>query len=115
MGEGGGAVKFLTFTSANGNTPQTVTVTAVDDLDVEGNEGTSIVYTVSSTDSAFDDGWMTPRTTAVTVLDNECGPWGYNVMDFNQNCYVDLGDFAIFVVEWLKCTDPSGTGCENLN
>ncbi len=36
-----------------------------------------------------------------------CGDWGYLAMDFDQNCYVDLADFAAFAGDWMKCTDPA--------
>jgi hypothetical protein len=37
-----------------------------------------------------------------------CGDIGtiYNPYDFNDDCYVDLADFAVFAVAWLECTDP---------
>lgn len=36
-----------------------------------------------------------------------CGDWGYQAMDFDKNCYVDLVDFAAFAADWMKCTDPA--------
>ncbi|ARN56178.1 LamG domain-containing protein [Sedimentisphaera salicampi] len=114
-GEGAGNPKTLTFTPSNWDTTQAVTLSAVDDLDQEGNETVEITYSTSSSDEAFDNGWAEPRTTTVTVLDNECGVWGYNEMDFNEDCYVDIADFVMFANDWLKCTDPQGSGCENLN
>lgn len=30
----------------------------------------------------------------------------YPVMDFNQDCRVDLADFALFAAHWLECTAP---------
>jgi hypothetical protein len=35
----------------------------------------------------------------------------YLPMDFNQDCYVDLQDFATFANEWLKCNHPSDPSC----
>ncbi len=43
-----------------------------------------------------------------------CPDWGYFQQDLNQDCYVNLADFAIFVQAWLECTDPQGEGCVNL-
>jgi len=43
----------LTFTSSNWSTPQTVTVTAVDDSVVEGNHTGTITHSVSSTDANY--------------------------------------------------------------
>ena len=36
----------------------------------------------------------------------------YNDADFNKDCVVDLLDFAVFVNEWLDCTDASGVNCQ---
>ncbi|MBN1763696.1 MAG: hypothetical protein JW860_00415 [Sedimentisphaerales bacterium] len=35
---------------------------------------------------------------------DECHP--YPPMDFNQNCLVELADFAMFAVHWMECTAP---------
>ena len=55
----------------------------------------------------------------------ECGDWGYYDTDINQDCYVNFPDYAssatifenlvVFVQDWLKCTDPTGTGCADLS
>ena len=45
----------------------------------------------------------------------QCGDWGYDPMDLNLDCYVNLIDFTMFVGSWLKCTDPDGVDCVNLN
>jgi len=42
-------------------------------------------------------------------------PSGENVgmlSDLNQDCYVDLADFALMATDWAKCTTPGGAGCE---
>jgi len=42
-------------------------------------------------------------------------PSGENVgmlSDLNQDCYVDLVDFALLAIDWAKCTTPGGSGCE---
>ena len=44
-----------------------------------------------------------------------CGQWGYNPMDFNFDCTVNLADFVLFAYEWLKCSDPGVLGCESYN
>ncbi|MBM3273232.1 hypothetical protein FJY94_08355, partial [Candidatus Kaiserbacteria bacterium] len=58
----------LTFTAANWYIPQTVTVTAVDDLLIEGDEPAPISYSFASSDAAF-DGLGESRD--VTVIDND--------------------------------------------
>jgi len=32
--------------------------------------------------------------------------------DFNQDCYVNLADFAMFVAAWLDCVNPGDAGCD---
>ena len=59
----------LTFTSANWNTPQTITVTAVDDNLVEGNHTSTINYTATSTDTNYNALAITPITANITDND----------------------------------------------
>jgi hypothetical protein len=33
-------------------------------------------------------------------------------MDFNEDCYVNLEDFAEFAQDWLRCNDPGNASCE---
>ena len=42
----------------------------------------------------------------ISVQDNECGAQGFAPWDFNENCAVELGDFAHFYTQWLTCTQP---------
>ena len=58
----------LTFDATNWWIPQSVTVTASDDLIIEGNVPADIVHTFSSTDGEFDG---LAETHAVTVIDND--------------------------------------------
>jgi len=59
----------LTFTPANWNVPQTVTVTAVDDALAEGTHTGTIQHTASSTDSNYNGLAISPVT--VTITDND--------------------------------------------
>lgn len=59
----------LTFTTANWNTGQTVTVTAVDDTVVEGTHSGVINYTATSNDTSYSGISITPVN--VTITDNE--------------------------------------------
>ena len=59
----------LTFTTGNWNTPQTVTVTGVDDLVMDGNILWHVASTITSTDPLY--AGLTPPSMAVTTLDNE--------------------------------------------
>ncbi len=59
----------LTFTSANWNTAQTVTVSAVNDNAAEGDMMTNITHNVLSSDASF--GGLTLPALAVSVIDND--------------------------------------------
>ena len=54
LGNGPGEPILLTFTAANYNQPQSVTVEAVDDQDPTNNGERTITHTVNSADSAYD-------------------------------------------------------------
>jgi len=63
----------LTFTSVNWNTPQTVNVTGVDDLVVDGNIAYSIITAAAtSTDPNFNG--LDPSDVSVTNNDNDTAP-----------------------------------------
>lgn len=66
----------LTFTPADWNTPQTVTVTAVDDNVYEGNHTGTVQHFASSADTAY-SGIAVPSVTA-NITDNDTVP----VMEF---------------------------------
>eukprot|EP01059_Diplonema_ambulator_P030329 TRINITY_DN5151_c0_g1_i9.p1 TRINITY_DN5151_c0_g1~~TRINITY_DN5151_c0_g1_i9.p1 ORF type:complete len:6713 (+),score=1239.17 TRINITY_DN5151_c0_g1_i9:1796-20140(+) len=88
--EGTVAPASLTFTNANWNTAQTVTVTGVDDALVDG----TIAYTVAlgpstSTDTAFNS--LSPAPTALTNTDN------------------DVAGFTVTPTEGLTTTESGGT------
>lgn len=59
----------LTFTPANWNTPQTITVYAVDDAAVEGAHAGSIHHTIASTDPGY-KGYTVPDVVA-NIADND--------------------------------------------
>ncbi|MCP4711544.1 MAG: hypothetical protein GY869_23240 [Planctomycetes bacterium] len=44
-------------------------------------------------------------------LEMACGDWGYLPADLNEDCIVNLLDFAKFAESWLFCTDPTKPGC----
>ena len=35
----------------------------------------------------------------------------YEPMDLNQDCYINTEDLALFVVDWMDCTDIANPGC----
>ncbi|MEZ6131872.1 MAG: choice-of-anchor I family protein [Planctomycetaceae bacterium] len=69
LGSGPGVAHALTFTSANGTDPQTVTVTAIDDAVVEGLQQVAVSFSSSSTDAGFNG--LTATDLTVAVFDND--------------------------------------------
>ncbi|AKE63138.1 Alkaline phosphatase [Microcystis aeruginosa NIES-2549] len=59
----------LTFTTTNWNTPQNVTITAVDDTLTEGNHTATITHNVSSTDTNYNG--LTLPNVNVNIQDND--------------------------------------------
>lgn len=70
--EGTVAPASITFNSGNYNTLQTVTVTGVDDLDLDGPINYMITTTVTSTDPVYS--LINPSDVALTNNDNEVPP-----------------------------------------
>ncbi|MBL9145907.1 MAG: DUF1800 family protein [Verrucomicrobiaceae bacterium] len=64
----------LTFTPANWNNAQTVTVTAINDTSVEADTLTNIGVVVDSNDIAYDG--VKTKSIAATVIDNDFVPLG---------------------------------------
>ncbi len=71
IGAGKGAAILLTFSVADWDTPQTVTVTAVDDNSVEGPHTSTIIHTASSSDPGYDG--IAIADVVATVADNDTG------------------------------------------
>jgi hypothetical protein len=83
-----------------------------DDLSGESAEGdphsTTILHTASGAEEYT---VLEVDSVAVSILDDDCGSWAYEPMDFNLDCDVGLEDFAEFAARWLSCTMPYETGC----
>ncbi len=86
LGAGTGVPLVLTFTPANALTPQTVTVTAVDDAVVEGPHTGTITHTASSTDSVY-QGLAVADVTA-DITDNDTA--SLTIADVTQSESLDL-------------------------
>ena len=96
------------------NVEQTICVNAVDNDELaeaweEIIDG-EIILTGQSEDEWYNDagfgGELATKGVDVEVQDNDCGAWGYDHRDVNEDCYVNLGDFAMFYTQWLFCTEP---------
>ena len=72
VAEGTVAPASLTFTSANYSTLQTITITGVDDMVLDGNIGYMITTSITSADPEY--GILNPSDIAVTNNDNEVPP-----------------------------------------
>ena len=100
----------LTFGTGDWDTPQTVTVTAVDDDIIEGHPHSALVtHAVNSNDSGYypfdvDDVF-------VSVGENDCDVGAeansgqtFFETDLDLNCFTDVNDLALFVSNYLHCT-----------
>jgi len=100
----GGQTTTLTFTLSNWDTPQTVTVEAIDD-DVPETQphNTTLTHTVSqpSGDSAYDG--LSVSNVSVSVGENDCGAAAFDATDINADCITDIVDFAMLSGNYLNC------------
>ncbi|MGN6543582.1 MAG: hypothetical protein ACTHK7_00920, partial [Aureliella sp.] len=78
--EGTVSASSLTFTAANWNQPQTITVKGVDDADVDGNIGYSVILAAAQSSDAAYNG-LNPTDVSVTNIDDEVAAKG-DVFDF---------------------------------
>ncbi|WP_029630673.1 DUF4347 domain-containing protein, partial [Zavarzinella formosa] len=94
-GEGTADKTFLTFTPANWNVPQTVTVTGVDDQVVDGNQPYTIVLgTAASTDPNYNG--LNPPDVSLTNLDNDTA--GFSAVVVGSSTTTEAGRTASFTV-----------------
>nr|MCU0875084.1 dockerin type I domain-containing protein [Pirellulaceae bacterium] len=99
----------LTFTPANWNVPQTVTVTGVDDSDRDGDQVTSLTIAVDAAQS--DDGFaaVAARTVLVTTSDDDLG-WHntHSPFDVDASGRVDAAD-VLTIINYINAhgSDPS--------
>ena len=106
----------LTFNSSNYGTPQSFTVQAVDDEEPDkpnSSHTTTINHVITSSDSNYNA--LPTDSVLVVIMDNECGAWKYSPADFDNNCTVDLYDFAQLASYYLECTAPNSVGCQRNN
>jgi len=102
-GAGEGEMVTLTFTPANWQTAQTVTVTAIDDAEAEASpHTTALTHVVSSGDAGFDG--MALAEVEVNIHENDCGAGPFDATDYNQDCMTNLADFAEFAAKFLNCS-----------
>ena len=74
VGRGAGKFEQFTFTPADWSTPQTVTVSADNDANIEGTHFSFIIHSVVSGDDAYDG--LAVDDVRVTIIDNDGGGGG---------------------------------------
>ena len=100
----------ILFTDTTWSTIRTVTVAAIDDSLPEADPHTTqIAMTAAGNDSRIAGVAIDPID--VSIAENDCGGWGYYAADINQDCVVNLADFARIASEWLSCSTPHVAGC----
>ncbi len=53
---------------------------------------------------------------AVTGVTEACGDLGtIQYYDLNEDCNIDLQDYALLAEDWLSCTDPNTLGCVDVS
>ena len=93
----------LTFTLANWQTPQTVTVEAINDDDAEAHpHATTLTHTAASGDANYEG--IAINDVDVSIGEDDCGAGPFDPEDFDQNCIVNVLDFAIFTGRFLTCS-----------
>ncbi|NCR66552.1 MAG: hypothetical protein GPJ34_08230, partial [Microcystis aeruginosa LL11-07] len=89
----------FTFTPTNWNTPQTVTITAVDDTLTEGNQTATITHNISSSDTNYNG--LTIGTVNVSIQDNDAEIKGtvWNDIDGNavNNSEPSLSGWTVYL------------------
>ncbi|MCE5340449.1 MAG: hypothetical protein LLF92_04900 [Planctomycetaceae bacterium] len=98
-GSGAAQTAQVAFTPANYNIAQTITVRAVDDSVLNFDRHSLITHTLVSTDTRYGD-CIVPDVNVV-IHDNECGAWSYKGGDLNEDCRVNMKDFALLGINWL--------------
>ena len=69
----------LTFTTANWNSPQTVTVTGVNDLLADGNQVTTLTVAVDDASSSNEFDPVADQTVSATTVDNDTA--GFTIVE----------------------------------
>ena len=107
-------VTSLTFTTANWNVAQTVTVTVIDDTVGEGNHTGVITSTVTSTDTSYNG--LTVAPVQVTITDNDLptSPREYTAQTGTANPFngIDIGDNSTPTLAALDGATPLNAQAE---
>ncbi len=77
-------------------------------MDCTVTAGDIIDFMVGPAGPSFQD-WT---ATSISISEGVLTCVTYLPMDFNEDCYVGMEDFAIFAQSWLDCNDQSNPNCE---
>jgi hypothetical protein len=77
-------------------------------MDCTVTAGDTIDFMVGPAGPSYQD-WT---ATSISISEGVLTCVTYLPMDFNEDCYVNLDDFAIFAQSWLDCNDQSNPNCE---
>jgi endonuclease/exonuclease/phosphatase family metal-dependent hydrolase len=109
LGAGAGVVIVLTFTTADALLEQTVTVAAVNDLEIEGAHTSVITHTVVSADAGY-DGFSVLDVTA-NITDNDSAPAGPIVI--SEIMYATASDEdSPGIGEWIEIVNKSNAAID---
>lgn len=100
----------LVFDTDHWQDAQVFTVTAVDDDLKESRIHTTTLQFQVETDSASEYFEYSLDDCSVEIQENDCEFWGYDPIDVNQDCQIDLDDLSELAAAWLECTLPR-SGC----
>jgi hypothetical protein len=95
----------LTFTSANWNTPQTVTISGVDDLEADGNQTVTIVSSTATSGDGNYNGITGPSFPSITNTDDDTR--GINITPSTGFTISENGGNQVYSVT-LNSKPPSG-------
>ena len=97
--EGSLSATTLTFTPANWNVAQTITVSGVDDTDIDGDTDYTLTLETSSSDASYDGANTVTESVAVTNLDDESAePDGSITVSGGPLTTSEVGTFDQFTV-----------------
>lgn len=96
----------LVFTSDNWQSGQSITVTAIDDGYMERAIHDTTLSLIVETNPASPYHGTAIADVWVNIEDNDCGSRGFNRVDYNLDCRVDLEDFVYFAEQWVECGTP---------
>jgi endonuclease/exonuclease/phosphatase family metal-dependent hydrolase len=109
LGAGAGVAIVLTFTPANALIPQTVNVTAVDDLAIEGVHTSTITHTAESDDTAYDG--IAIGNVVANIVDNDiAAPTSIVISEIMYNPASD--ETSPGVAEWIEIINAGTTAVD---